>query len=129
MGRSDLSLKLLPMHIGDGCFHGRRTGEQDLIEPWYQDKANRVDILLKEESDKIVVKHFVNGVIVAKGKALVELVPDVTYHIKVGYSGGSFHLEVDGNAVLTLPDAHVPSGNLWLKVKNTTGTFQDVTIY
>ena len=104
-------------------------GNKLFIQPWYQDKANRIDLILKEESDRIILKQVSGGVVVAKGKAIVTIVPGTSYHLKVGYDGANFSVDVDGVNVLTVPAGAIPNGNLWLKVKNTSASLQQVIIY
>lgn len=96
--------------------------------PWYQNKSNTVEVLMKEESDKIILRQRVNGVIVSKGKASVVIVPNQFYTIRVNYTGSAFQLLVDGNVAATIPAPSQPFGSVGYQVKNTVGSFGHVMV-
>lgn len=104
-------------------------GNKIFIQPWYQDKQNRVDVLLKQESGKIILKQRVNGSIAQKMKASFNIVPNTFHHFKIGFDGTNFNLDVDGTHLITMPAAATPSGNLYFQVKQTTGSIERVNIY
>lgn len=99
------------------------------IQPWYQSKTNRVDLLLKPDNGVIILKQVSGGVLVRKSKFFVALPHFTNHHIKLGYDGANFNLEVDGVPQAAVSAGAVPFGNLSLKVKNTTATLQQVIIY
>lgn len=105
------------------------TDNKVFIQHWYQDKANRVDLLVKEPTDKIILKQFVGGKVAKKAKVSLAIVPNTFYHIKLGFDGTNFFVEVDGVPQITLPAAATPSGNLGFKSKNTTLSIQGVDVY
>ncbi len=91
---------------------------------WYIDKKNTIELLMKEENDKWIVKHRSNGSIVAKGKGFATILPNVSYNVELSFDGTNFVLRVDGNVLVTLPAAtSVPSGTVGFQAKNTTGSF------
>jgi glycosyl hydrolase family 44 len=104
-------------------------GNKIFVQPWYQDKQNRVDVLLKQESGKIILKQKVNGFTAQKMKASFNVIPNTFHHIKIGFDGTNFHLEVDGASLITMPAAATPSGNLYFQVKQTTASIERVEIY
>jgi hypothetical protein len=104
-------------------------GNKIFVQPWYQDKQNRVDVLLKQESGKIILKQKVNGFTAQKMKASFNIIPNTFHHIKVGFDGTNFHLEVDGTSLITMPADATPSGNLYFQVKQTTASIERVEIY
>jgi hypothetical protein len=90
---------------------------------WYIDKKNTVEVLMKEENDKWVVKQR-SGKVVSKGKGLATIEPNVNYNVEIRFDGTNFELRVDGNLLATVPaKAAVPSGTVGYAVKNTTGNF------
>ena len=99
------------------------------VQHWYQNKSNRVDLILKEGSDVIVVKQVVAGKLAAKAKAALTILPNASYHIKLGYNGTNIFVEVDGVPKINLPAVVPPQGNLEFKVKNTTASIAEVVIY
>lgn len=106
-------------------------GEQSklFVQPWYQDKNNRVDIIVKEDTDTVILRQVVGGMIRAKQKAKIAIDPGSTYQLRSSFNGSDFSLSLDGTLLLVLPAYAEPAGNLALKVKNTTASFQQVRIY
>jgi len=91
--------------------------------PWYTDKRNTVEVLMKDENEKYILRQRVNGVVVAKTKLLVTIDPNVVYDVVVSFDGTVFTLTVDGTATVTLNAAGPASGTFGFSAKNTTGTF------
>lgn len=105
-------------------------GSKVFVQHWYQNKGNRVDLLLKDSSDTIILKQVVDGTIVKKAKATLAIVPNTSYHIKLGFDGANIFVEVDGVPKISVPAATPPpQGNLGFKIKNTTASIAEVVIY
>jgi N-acetylneuraminic acid mutarotase len=99
------------------------------IYGWYVDKKNAMELLVKEENDKIVLKQRLNGAIVAKNNSAININPQTIYIIRVTFDGILFSVSVNGTQLFTLtPVGSVPSGTTGFAVKNTTGSFDYVTI-
>jgi hypothetical protein len=90
---------------------------------WYQGKGNTVELLMKEENDRWVLKQRSGGAIVAKGKILQTINPNVSYVARVAYDGTNFQVSIDGVLLLTLPAGAPASGTIGFQSKNTTGSF------
>lgn len=99
------------------------------IEGWVQNGSNKVDIIVKEQNDKIILKQKSGGAVVAKGKASVQIDPNTSYHLSIAFDGATFHLALDGNEILALPAGGPLTGNVSFKVKNTSAAFEDILIY
>ena len=95
---------------------------------WYADKRNTIEVLMKEENDKFVLKQKVGGIVVAKTKGLIQIDPNVIYDVQVAFDGTQFNLIVNGNSIATLNAAKQPSGTAAFQVKNTTGTFGNMCV-
>ena len=97
---------------------------------WYVDKANNVELLIKESSDKIILKQRVGGRVVAKGKAAVALAPGTTFQAMVAFDGSVFQVRINNVLLLTLPrsSGSSPSGTVGFEVKATTGSFGSITV-
>ncbi|MCI0447625.1 Ig domain-containing protein, partial [bacterium] len=96
---------------------------------WYLNKLNTMELLFKEENDKIVLKQRANGRIVTKNKASITLNPNVSYQVRVAFDGTIFTVYVDNTQLFTLtPAAPVPTGTVGFSVKNTTGSFGYMTV-
>jgi len=96
---------------------------------WYVDKKNTMELLFKEENDKIVLKQRANGVVVGKNKGTITLNPNTSYQVRVAFDGTIFTVYVDNTPLFTLtPKATVPSGTIGFEVKATTGSFGYITV-
>lgn len=96
---------------------------------WYKDKQNTMELLFKEENDKIVLKQRANGAIVTKNKGSITLDPNVSYQVRVAFDGTIFSVYVDNALLFTLtPAAPVLSGTIGFQVKGTTGSFGYITV-
>lgn len=102
-------------------------GNRVWILAWYADKGNTLEVLLKEESDKIIVKQRLNGTLVAKAKGAVPIDSNVNYNIRIVKDATQFSVLVDGNSVITMPVSGAPFGTIGLEAKNTTCQFGHVS--
>jgi len=93
---------------------------------WYQDKQNTIEVLMKEENDKWVIKQFSNGAVVAKEKASATINPNIFYDVRVSFDGTQFTLTVDGVDLVSMTSGAAPSGTIGYRVKNTTGRFGNI---
>jgi len=91
---------------------------------WYVDKNNRIELLIKEEQDKVVLKQRSSGAIVTKQKASITISPNTPYIVRAAFDGNQFTVLVDGVSLFTLnPAASVPSGTIGYQVSNTSASF------
>lgn len=96
---------------------------------WYADKKNTMELLLKEASDKILLKQRVNGAVVAKAKAFFAMDPGIEYVVRITFDGAAFAVSVNGNLLFTLtPATAVPSGTIGFEVKSTTASFNYIQV-
>lgn len=103
-------------------------GNRVWILAWYTDKGNTLEVLLKEESDKIILKQKANGSLAAKMKVDANIDPNISYNIRIEYDGANFTLLIDGNPAATMPASGTPSGTIGLEAKNTTCRFGHVSV-
>jgi uncharacterized repeat protein (TIGR01451 family) len=100
-----------------------------LLHHWV-DKKNVVELLMKEENDRWVLKHRVGGAVVAKQKYLLQIDPNTDYVVRITYDGTNYIASVNGTTLsppLT-PGGPVTQGTAALRVKGTTGTFDRIEI-
>jgi uncharacterized delta-60 repeat protein len=95
---------------------------------WFVDKKNTVEVLMKEETNKWILRQRVNGAIVAKTKGAATILPNVFYNVRVTFDGVNFELFVDGISLATLPAFAAPNGTVGFRVKKTTGKFGFVLV-
>ena len=99
------------------------------VEGWYQNGANKVDLLIKPDSDKVILKQKLNGSVVHSAKAAVTIVPGTTYNFRLTLDGAHFILSVDGVEKIRMPASGNPFGNVVLKLKNTSASFYSFVVY
>jgi hypothetical protein len=98
---------------------------------WYVDKKNTMELLMKEENERWVLKQRFNGSVVAKGKGIKTIDPNTAYAVRIVFNGTVFQVFVDDfvTPLFTLnPAATVPVGTVGFQVKNTTAMFDYVTV-
>ncbi|MCI0415837.1 hypothetical protein L0222_23935 [bacterium] len=99
-------------------------GNKVWILGWYMDKNNRMELLIKEEQDKIVLKQRTAGGIVTKQKGTVTILPNTTYIVRVVFDGTQFTVLIDGVSLFMLtPVSSVLSGTIGYQVMNTGASF------
>jgi hypothetical protein len=105
------------------------SGNKVWVLGWNVDKNNRMELLIKEEQDKIVLKQRAAGRIVAKQKGSFIIEPDTQYQIRIIFDGTSFTVLGDGNSVLSLSPAQaVQTGTIGFQVSNTSATFDYIQV-
>jgi hypothetical protein len=105
------------------------TGNRIWLLGWYADKKNNVELMMKQESGKWILKQRSNGKIVAKAKGFAAITPNVLYDIMVIFDGAHFTVTVDGSQLMQLtPVAAVPSGTFGFSVKSTTVQVGEVSV-
>jgi hypothetical protein len=98
---------------------------------WYVDKKNTMELLMKEENDRWVLKQRLNGSVIAKANAIKTINPNTDYAVRITFDGISFNVFIDDFVTplfLLTPQSNVPVGTIGFKVKNTIGSFDYVTI-
>jgi hypothetical protein len=96
---------------------------------WYLDKSNTIELLMKEESDKWVLKQRVGGSVVAKGKGTDGTIdPNLFYTVQLSFDGANITLTVNGQQLIKMPLAIVPNGTVGFRTKNTIGTFDFISV-
>lgn len=104
------------------------SGNKVSLFGWYLDSKNNVELLMKQESGKWLLKERVGGSIVSKGKASLPINVNQLYRARITFTGTQFDLTIDGVPALTLPAAGSPSGTVGFQAKATTGTFGEVIV-
>lgn len=95
---------------------------------WYQDLDNTIELVIKEEKDKLILRQRVNGTIVAKTRATFPIIPDVFYRIRIISDGTTLTLEVEGTILSILPLAVPATGTVGFQLKNSTASFGYISV-
>lgn len=99
------------------------------IRGWYTDKKNQVELIVKEGSDKLILRQKLNGKVVNKTAVKVTLEPFTPYAFRLLYDGLNFLVYVDGTQVMTLPASGLPFGTFGFQAKGSYAYFENVYIY
>jgi hypothetical protein len=87
------------------------TGGKVFLNTQFIDKKNTVQLLVKEDQDKAVLKVKIGGVTVAKNKVLMTFDPNTPYDFDIAYDGTNVVASVNGTPVITLaPSQAIPAG-------------------
>jgi uncharacterized delta-60 repeat protein len=93
---------------------------------WYEDTKTNVEVMFKKNT--ITLKQRSNRNIVAKGKVRFDVVPDQVYDVEVSFDGANFHLEINGEEILTVATSTTPFGTAAFQVKRAIGKFGPIEI-
>lgn len=95
----------------------------------YVDTKTNVEVLLKEEQDKVVLKQRINGVVVLKKKSSFVIDPNTSYNVLLSYDGAMMSLSINGTALFSIPSIGVlPSATVGFQAINTTALFDDIRV-
>lgn len=89
---------------------------------WFVDKRNLVEIRLMDDKDKVLLKHKVGGVTVAKGSSAQNISPATNYNLSISFNGTQFEVFLNGTSIFTVPSSITPSGNVGFRVKSISGS-------
>lgn len=105
-------------------------GNRVWLLAWFLDKDNKIELLMKEESERWVLKQYSGGAVVAKMKALQTIDPNVDYKVEIQFDGTNFEVFNDDVLIITMPKASgtSPSGTVGFQVKSTTGIFDEISV-
>lgn len=105
------------------------TGGRAWLLGWYTDKKNSVQLLMKEGTDKWLLKQVSGGSVVAKAKFAAPIDPGTTYAVDLTFDGTSFRVSIDGvEHIVMTPGAPVTSGTVGFQCRSTTAAFDEITV-
>jgi len=105
------------------------SGNRVSLLGWQVDKKNLVELLMKQEQNKWVLKHRIGGQAVAKAKVLSAIQPNTDYRARISFDGTVFQVFIDGVEVININGSLPTDGPPGFKVKATTGTFGEILVY
>ena len=106
------------------------TGNQIRLLGWDVDKKNNVELLMKEQADRWILKQRSLGNVVSVSKAASVINPNTPYHVKLQFDG-LFRVYVDSVLIISVPPASgvATNGTFGLESKATTASFENIAIY
>lgn len=100
-----------------------------VLEAWYQNSANDVEVIIDEEKDKWVLKQRSGGQVVSKSKAMAVIDPYAQYDVSLSFNGTNFVLSVNGVTIINIKAATPPSGKVGFKVKRSVATLNYIRVF
>jgi len=105
------------------------AGNRVWLLGWYVDKANTIELMMKQETGRWVLKQRAGKKIVAKQKAVSSISVGVVYTVVISFNGTQFDVTIDGTPLMSLtPVGTVPTGTVGFQVKSTTGQFGEISV-
>lgn len=98
-------------------------GNKVWLQAWYQNKKNTVEVLMKEQSDKWVIRQRAGGKVVGKTTVPYTIDPNVRYLVKLCADGSQIGFSVNGELLTQLVQNAPVEGTIGFKTKNTTARF------
>jgi hypothetical protein len=97
---------------------------------WYESSGINVELLMKEESDRWILKQR-SGNTTKKSKAVLEIQPNVKYPIRLVFDGNTFQVFVGAQIIITMPKipGSSPFGTVGFQVKKTIGKFGEIGVH
>lgn len=96
---------------------------------WYVDKNNTMELLLKEDKNKIILKQRIAHTVVKKQAVKMTLNPNISYDIKIAFNGSQFDVYVDSVKIMSfVPAGAVPTGTVGFQVKRTVGAVDSINV-
>jgi uncharacterized delta-60 repeat protein len=95
---------------------------------WYTDKKNYVELLMREDKDKWILKHRKGGNVVTKMTASSTILPNVFYDVELSFDGTDFTLIVNGTTLKTTTAVATPSGTVGFRVKGNAASFASIMV-
>jgi hypothetical protein len=96
---------------------------------WHTGNMNYVELIMREDKDRWILKQKDQGHVVAKTKFKQVIDSGVSYAVDVSFDGTNFKVLVNGTSIITMPAAAAPFGTVGFKVKSTTGTFGFIQVH
>jgi len=95
----------------------------------YVDNKKNIEVMLKEEQDKVVLKQRINGVVVLKKKSNFIIDPYTSYNVLLSYDGAVISISINGTAVFSISSVGTLSiGTVGFQATNTTALFDDIRV-
>jgi hypothetical protein len=108
---------------------GGGFGNRVWLLAWYQNKQNTVELLMKEESDRWILKQRSGGRVVRKAKGIAAINPNSPYDVRITFDGSVFQVFVDEQLLITMNSAAASTGTIGFQSKSTVGTFGYIQVF
>lgn len=107
------------------------TKSQAVLRGWFVDETTNVEVRMLEASNTWQLTQKSAGTTVAtKKKKVTAIDPNTPYNVKISFNGNLFTLTVDGVQLFTMTKGAgtTPLGNVGVRAKRTTATFNDIKV-
>ncbi|HSE40185.1 MAG TPA: hypothetical protein VLH08_05420 [Acidobacteriota bacterium] len=103
-------------------------GSKVWVLGWFVDKRNLIEVLIREDKNRVTVRQRIDKTIVAKSSANVTINPDTLYTVTMIYDGSLINVFINGVSNITLNPVGNISGSVGLRSTNTTSTFTHMCV-
>jgi hypothetical protein len=95
---------------------------------WFEDKKNNIQVIMREDVNKFVLKQTSGGKVVAKKTAKYPIEPNVEYGIRLTCDGYTIQLYVNDELLTEMVYGAPVSGTVGFKTKGTIGQFHNIYV-
>jgi hypothetical protein len=96
---------------------------------WYVDKQNLIELLFREDKNRITIRQRVNKTIVRKSSANFAINPNTPYPVTMIYDGTTITVLINGSSIgLSLTPVGSLDGSVGLRSTNTSSTFTHMCV-
>jgi hypothetical protein len=103
-------------------------GSKVWVIGWYLDKSNLIELLIKEDKDRIVIRQRKNKTVVQKSSSDFTIVPNTLYAVRMIYDGTTITVSINDSPSLTLKPSGSLTGSVGIRSTNTTSTFTHMCV-
>jgi hypothetical protein len=97
------------------------TSAKTFLNSHFVDKHNTLQLIIREDQDKAILKFKSGGVTIDKAKALFTFDPNTPYDISIGYDGTIVTVSVNGSTLITMThSSNILSGIVTVESKFQT---------
>jgi hypothetical protein len=95
----------------DGVQFTGGASAKTFLNSHFIDKRNTLQLIIKEDQDKAILKFKSGGTTINKAKALFTFDPNTPYDFGIAYDGTTVTVSVNGSPLITMtPSSSIPSG-------------------
>jgi hypothetical protein len=96
---------------------------------WYVNKANLIEVLIKEDKDRIIIRQRKDNTVVRKSSADFTINPNTVYSVKMIYDGTTITVLIDDTSPsLSIKPVGSLSGSVGIRSTNTTSIFTHMCV-
>jgi hypothetical protein len=105
------------------------NGSKVWVLGWIVDKQNLIELLFREDKNRVTIRQRVNKTIVRKSSVNFQINPNQSYPVTMIYNGSTITVLINGSSIgLTLTPVGSLDGSVGLRSTNTSSTFTHMCV-